>query len=76
HKDVAEKVDEEIQRHFEAALREVSQKFNLAVYDKIVRTGGMAALHKQRIEKKKEQIPTFADLENGQEANLLGYYYL
>ncbi|TNO97697.1 ParM/StbA family protein, partial [Bacillus cereus] len=76
HKDVAEKVDEELQRHFDAALREVSQKFNLAVYDKIVWTGGMAALHKKRIEKKKEQFPTFAVLENGQEANLLGYYYL
>ena len=76
HKDVAEKVDAELQRHFDAALREVSQKFNLAVYDKIVWTGGMAALHKKRIEKKKEQFPTFAVLENGQEANLLGYYYL
>lgn len=76
HKDVAEKVDAELQRHFDAALREVSQKFNLAVYDKIVWTGGMAALHQKRIEKKKEQFPTFAVLENGQEANLLGYYYL
>ncbi|WP_254555587.1 hypothetical protein, partial [Salmonella enterica] len=43
HKDVAEKVDAELQRHYEAALREVSQKFNLAVYDRIVWTGGMAA---------------------------------
>ncbi|PEO88126.1 hypothetical protein CN571_15610 [Bacillus pseudomycoides] len=76
HKDVADKVDAELQRHFDAALREVSQKFNLAVYDKIVWTGGMAALHKKRIEKKKEQFPTFTVLENGQEANLLGYYYL
>lgn len=76
HKDVAENVDAELQRHFESALREVSQKFNLAVYDKIVWTGGMAALHKKRIEKKKEQFPTFEVLENGQEANLLGYYYL
>ncbi|PEP86109.1 ParM/StbA family protein [Bacillus pseudomycoides] len=76
HKDVAENVDAELQRHFEAALREVSQKFNLAVYDKIVWTGGMAALHKKRIEKKQEQYPTFTVLENGQEANLLGYYHL
>ncbi|MFD0769261.1 hypothetical protein ACFQZ1_10280 [Bacillus sp. CGMCC 1.60114] len=75
-KDVSKRVDEELQRHYDTVLREVSQKFNFAVYDKIVWTGGMATLHKIRIEKKQEQYPTFEVLENGQEANLLGYYYL
>lgn len=75
-KDVSEKVDAELQKHYNTVLREVSQKFNFALYDKIIWTGGMAALHESRINYKKEQYPTFTVLENGQEANLLGYYYL
>lgn len=33
-KDVSEKVDAELQKHYDTVLREVSQKFNFALYDK------------------------------------------
>ncbi|MBJ8025161.1 ParM/StbA family protein [Bacillus cereus] len=75
-KDLSAKVDAELQQHFQTVLREVAQKFNFAVYDKIIWTGGMASLHAKRIAMKQEQFPTFEALQNGQEANLLGYYYL
>ncbi|PEI77409.1 ParM/StbA family protein [Bacillus wiedmannii] len=75
-KDVSKKIDVELKRHFNSVMHEVSQKFNFAVYDKIIWTGGMAALHKSNIEEKQEQFPAFRILKNGQEANLLGYYYL
>lgn len=41
-KDVSEKVDAELQKHYDTVLREVSQKFNFALYDKVIWTGGMA----------------------------------
>ncbi len=73
---VSEKVNSELKHHFASVLREVSQKFNFAVYDKIIWTGGMASLHKTHIIEQQTKFPTFELLENGQEANLLGYYYL
>ncbi|MEK4504278.1 ParM/StbA family protein [Bacillus sp. FSL R12-0069] len=66
----------ELQRHFETVLHEISQKYNFAVYDKIIWTGGMASLHEHRIHTQKEKFPTFEVIENGVEANVLGYYYL
>ena len=35
-KDVSEKVDAELQKHYDTVLREVSQKFNFALYDKVI----------------------------------------
>ncbi|EJR93374.1 hypothetical protein IKE_05866 [Bacillus cereus VD196] len=73
---VSKKINVELRRHFNSVMYEVSQKFHFPVYDKIIWTGGMATLHELCIEEKKDKFPAFKTLKNGQEANLLGYYYL
>lgn len=76
HTHVAGMIDFELQRHFETVLHEIFKKFNFAVYDKIIWTGGMASLHAKRINSQREKFPTFEIVDTGLEANVLGYYYL
>lgn len=61
-----------LDNHFNQVFQFIrSQKFRLETYQKVIFTGGMALLHKDRIEDKNK--PNYVVLENGQEANVLGY---
>ncbi|MGE6895725.1 ParM/StbA family protein [Priestia flexa] len=61
-----------LDEHFTTNFNFVRDRgFDLYSYDYVVWTGGMAELHKERIESKKRK--NFIVLEDGQEANVKGY---
>jgi plasmid segregation protein ParM len=60
-------------RHFEATFNFVrDNRFDLKAYNKVIFTGGMASMHKERIKSKDRK--NFVIIEDAQEANVLGYF--
>lgn len=66
-------VIEILDKHFAQVWKRIIQKYkSFNKFDNVVWTGGMALAHKARIEGKK--LPNFMVLEEGQSANVNGYF--